>query len=240
MVSARAAGVEVGRLEHRADPQRRPVDPRVGLLEDERPPARSVPQAEQHPQGRRLAGAVRAKEAGDRPRLERERQVVDSDELAESLRQRITENNLRHGFTPIAGTGIRHSQRTGDVSTSTRRRRVHRPAVCRPSDAPRRRPAPAPGRARRPAEPGRPRGPASSAAPSSSRMMFAPCASAAALYMAIGLGTPWRPKPQSEESTSFRRDQVERLRMRPQRLGRSTCSSRWLTKPTAIFLGSCL
>ena len=51
-------------------------------------------------------------------------------------------------------------------------------------------------------------------APSSPRTMFAPCASAAALYIAIGRGTPCLPKPQSDESTSLSGvDVLERVRM---------------------------
>ena len=81
VVAARAARVEVGRLEHRADPQRGPLERRVGLAEDERAAARRRREPEQHPQRRRLAGAVRAEEAGDRARLEREREIVDRDQL---------------------------------------------------------------------------------------------------------------------------------------------------------------
>ena len=71
--------MEVGRLEHRADPKRRPLELRVGLAEDERVAARRLREPEQHAQRRRLAGAVRAEEAGDRARLERERQIVDGE-----------------------------------------------------------------------------------------------------------------------------------------------------------------
>ena len=62
---------------------------RVGLAEHERPPARRRREPEQHPQRRRLAGPVRAEEAGDRARLERERELVDRGQLAEPLRQRL-------------------------------------------------------------------------------------------------------------------------------------------------------
>ena len=45
MVASGAAGMEVGRLEHRADPQRGLLELRVGLAEDERAPARRAPPA---------------------------------------------------------------------------------------------------------------------------------------------------------------------------------------------------
>ena len=44
---------------------------------------------EQHPERRRLAGAVRAEEAGDGAGVELERELVDGGELAEALRQRV-------------------------------------------------------------------------------------------------------------------------------------------------------
>ena len=84
VVAPGAAGVEVGRLEHGADAQRRTLELRVGLVEDERAPARRRREAEQHAQRRRLPGAVRAEEAVDRAGLEREREVVDGDDIRRS------------------------------------------------------------------------------------------------------------------------------------------------------------
>src|SRR5712691_5479690 len=54
---------------------------------------------EQQPQGGRLAGAVGTKEAGDGSRVEREREVVDRDDLAEALGQRAYRDHR------IAGVG---------------------------------------------------------------------------------------------------------------------------------------
>ena len=89
VVAAGTAGVEVGRLEHRADAQRRPLQPRVRLAEHERAPARRLREAEQHPQRRRLASAVRAEEAGHGAGVELEREPVNGGELAVALRQRV-------------------------------------------------------------------------------------------------------------------------------------------------------
>src|SRR5581483_3092913 len=75
---------------------------------------------------------------------------------------------------------------------------------------------------------------------SSRRTMFAPCASAAAFQKAIGRGTPWRPKPQSEERTrcsgSMYSSAVRTSAATSS--GVSTWRLRWLMKPTAIFLFS--
>ena len=93
MVAPRAAGMEIGGFEHRADPQRRPLKLRVRHAEDERASARRLREAEQHAQRRRLPGAVRPEEARDRARFERERQVVDGEDLAEALRQGLANDD---------------------------------------------------------------------------------------------------------------------------------------------------
>ena len=76
VVAARAAGMEVGGLEHGAEPVGRPLE--LGVAAGRRPArARwSAREAEQHAQRGRLAGAVRAEEAGDRACLEREGEVL--------------------------------------------------------------------------------------------------------------------------------------------------------------------
>src|SRR5690606_1313874 len=58
----------------------------VGAADRGRPLA-GAHQAEQHAQGGRLAGTVGAEEAGDRTRLDREGEVADGLDGAESLRQ---------------------------------------------------------------------------------------------------------------------------------------------------------
>ena len=85
MVAAGAAGVEVGGLQGRADRGLRAREVDVALAVDRRGAAGGVDQAEQHPQGGGLAGAVRPEEAGDPAGLDVEAQVVDGDEAAEAL-----------------------------------------------------------------------------------------------------------------------------------------------------------
>ena len=80
MVAPGTAGMEVRRLEHRADPRRRPLQILVAAAENERAAGGRLHEMEQHPQRRRLPGAVRPEEPGHRPALERKRQVVDRDE----------------------------------------------------------------------------------------------------------------------------------------------------------------
>ena len=71
MVVARSARVEVGSLEHRPDAARRPLEILVAAAEDQRPTGGRLDEVEQHPKRCRLAGAVRAEEAGHRAALER-------------------------------------------------------------------------------------------------------------------------------------------------------------------------
>jgi hypothetical protein len=80
--------MEVVRLEHRPDPTRRVVELAIPLAEDECLARGRLGEPEQQPQGGRLTGAVRAEEAGDGARAERECELVDGDELAIALGQR--------------------------------------------------------------------------------------------------------------------------------------------------------
>ena len=89
----RSPGMKVGRFEHGADAQRGAVDLRVPLSEHLRRAGRRRRQAEQHAQGRRLARAVRAEEAGDRAGLEPEGKVVDGAQLPELLREPLGDDN---------------------------------------------------------------------------------------------------------------------------------------------------
>ena len=96
MVAAGTAGVEVGGFERSTDPAARVCKLDVGAAEDERPAARWRYEPDDHPQRRRLAGAVRAEESRDRAPLELEREVVDRDDVPEPLRQRLdTDRELR-------------------------------------------------------------------------------------------------------------------------------------------------
>ena len=84
MVSPRTAGMEIRRLEHRADPRRRPFEILVAAAENERAARGRLDEMEQHPQRRRLPGAVRPEEPGHRPTLERKGQVVHCEQRRRS------------------------------------------------------------------------------------------------------------------------------------------------------------
>ena len=73
------------------------------MVENERSPGVWSRKSEQHPQRRRLAGAVWPEEAGDRAGFELERQVVDRQNAAEALRQRLGYNDRRYAITRSAG-----------------------------------------------------------------------------------------------------------------------------------------
>ena len=97
VVAAGAARMEVRRLEHGSDSQRRMIERGIGLAEDQGAAAARLGEPEQHPQRRRLAGAVRAEEAGDRPRREDERERVDGEHRPEPLRQRVGDDRRHRG-----------------------------------------------------------------------------------------------------------------------------------------------
>jgi hypothetical protein len=63
--------MEIGHLEHGTNPQRRTRQLRVRMIEHQCPSTRRRRQPQDHPQRRRLAGAVRAEKARDRPGLQR-------------------------------------------------------------------------------------------------------------------------------------------------------------------------
>src|SRR5699024_8212848 len=87
VVAAGAAGVEVRRLQGRTDGLQRLGEVLVRPAVDRRRAGVLLDQSEQHPQTRRLAGAVRAEESGDPARLDGEAQIVDGREAAEPLGQ---------------------------------------------------------------------------------------------------------------------------------------------------------
>ena len=80
-----AAGVEAARLQHGADLAGRVGELAVGPAVDGGGAGGRGDQAEQHAQGGRLAGAVGAEEAGDRPLVDLEVEVVDGEHVAEAL-----------------------------------------------------------------------------------------------------------------------------------------------------------
>jgi hypothetical protein len=67
------SGMQIGRVEHRADASGRPLQFGVRASEDESPALRRLGKAEEHPQGRRLAGSVWAQKAGNGTRVQRKR-----------------------------------------------------------------------------------------------------------------------------------------------------------------------
>jgi hypothetical protein len=70
VIAARTARMEIGRLEHGTDPQRRTRQLRVRMIEHQCSSTRRRCQAQHHPQRRRLASAVRSEKARDRPGLQ--------------------------------------------------------------------------------------------------------------------------------------------------------------------------
>ncbi len=89
MVSGRPARVEPGRLDRRADDVPGSRDVGVGPPPDRGGPGGRAHQPQQHAQGRRLAGAVRAEEARDATWTNGEAEVVDCPYRAEVLGQSV-------------------------------------------------------------------------------------------------------------------------------------------------------
>ncbi len=112
-----AARVEVGRLEGRADGAQRVGQVAIAPTADGRGAGAGSDQPEQHPQGGRLAGAVRSEEAGDPAGLHLEVEVVDSDELAEAFGQAGGRDRVPPcaGAPPPGGwlTGVARPRDTG-------------------------------------------------------------------------------------------------------------------------------
>ncbi len=81
--------MEVRRFQHCPDAARRPLQILVATAEHECPTSGRLDEVKEHAQRRRLARAVRAEETGHRTPLERERQVVDREDVAEPLGQML-------------------------------------------------------------------------------------------------------------------------------------------------------
>ena len=74
--------MHLARLEHGADAVQRPVELAIGAAEDGRAARVRMDEPEHRAQRRRLAGAVRPEEAGDRARLDAEAEPVDRDDAS--------------------------------------------------------------------------------------------------------------------------------------------------------------
>jgi hypothetical protein len=97
VVAAREVGVEGRALDDRAEP-RQPVRGAGRRAEDGRLAGRRADQPEQHPQRRRLAGAVRAEQAVDLAAAHPQRQVLDRRRGAVALGQAAgLDHVLAHG-----------------------------------------------------------------------------------------------------------------------------------------------
>jgi hypothetical protein len=105
-----AAGEEgLDRLALRDEPDR-PIDrgvPPGGQAADEDASVRRLQQAREHVQDRRLAGSVRAEEAGDSG-AQRERDLVDGDDRPIEARDVVEDDRRRRG----PGRGVRGRQRS--------------------------------------------------------------------------------------------------------------------------------
>src|ERR1700690_1525823 len=110
MVTPRSTGMKVGGLEYSADTQRGAIEVSVGPSENEGTSRARRCEPQQHPQGRRLAGTVRAEKPRDRAGLKLKRKIVDGEQLAEALRQRLSYDDRRHA--PTASCSSAESPRT--------------------------------------------------------------------------------------------------------------------------------
>ena len=99
VVAGRAARVEPARLQDRPDPAGRVGQLAVGPAGDGGRAGGRGDQAEEHPQGGRLAGAVGAEEAHDRPGVDLEVELVDGEHVAEALGEALDADG-RHGVPP--------------------------------------------------------------------------------------------------------------------------------------------
>ena len=99
VVAGRAARVEPARLQDRPDPAGRVGQLPVGPAGDGGRAGGRGDQAEQHPQGGRLAGAVGAEEAGHRALVDLEVELVDGEHVAEALGEPLHADR-GHGASP--------------------------------------------------------------------------------------------------------------------------------------------
>ena len=107
VVAAAAAGVKARVLEHRADAGARPVERLVAATVEPGAAGVGVQEAEQYPQRRALAGAVRPEEAGDPSLVDLEREVLDRLDAAKALADAL-DLDRRHGRQPTEASHRSH------------------------------------------------------------------------------------------------------------------------------------
>ena len=112
MVSPRTAGMEIRRLEHRAYPRRRPFEILVAAAENECAAGGWLDEMEQHPQRRRLPGAVRPEEAGHRPALDVKDRSSTATKVAEALAEMLRAHHRALGDR----LGLRSDRNSSTVS----------------------------------------------------------------------------------------------------------------------------
>ena len=97
--------MEAGGLEYRADMANRLVEVAVGLTAERRRPCGGRYESEQHPQRRRLAGAVGPEEPCHPSGRDLKTEVIDSDDILELFGQSCDLYGRRH-FTTLARASV--------------------------------------------------------------------------------------------------------------------------------------
>jgi hypothetical protein len=86
VIATRASGMKPGRLQHGADGLAWTLELHVRSSVDQRPSGGGTREAQNHPEGRRLAGAVRAQDRGHLTGGRGEGEVIDRRQIAEPFR----------------------------------------------------------------------------------------------------------------------------------------------------------
>src|SRR3954470_17708435 len=119
VVARGATAMEGAGLEHRAHLAGRDIEVAVALSADQGLAAGWSDEAEQHPQHRRLARAVRAQQADDAPWLDLEADVIDSADPTEVLGQCVN-GEIEHARDSCRRRGA-HGILTSVTSTAVER-----------------------------------------------------------------------------------------------------------------------